>query len=115
MDEGIIYQSPINQGKFYPRVGQIIDYVPIYHLRGYYDIDHVMQRCVERSLQWQEIENIFNTPLLIARQWNGERYLYISRTGGIVLTAKGDLVTAWRKEDHDPDVLHALDDAGYTL
>jgi hypothetical protein len=103
-------------GRHYPRAGTVVQDpgIKLVGLRGSVGRDphHAIQRIIERGVKPHTILEAMRNPVVVLQQRGGNRYLYLTTEVAIVVDLRGEMVTAWTKNEYFPIYKRILKEAG---
>lgn len=100
-------------GRAFGRLGTVVQN-PRLAIKGFLGSKtpgHALDQIVSRGVSPQVLQSTVASPAVVLRQGNG-RYLLVSRQAAVVMTAEGQVVTAWTRKEFLPHILSLLEAAG---
>ncbi len=89
-------------GTSFGKLGKLTKYRKI-KIKAY--TSHAYQRIYERGISKSLLDTIIRTGKVLDQ---GGKYLYVSKKGALVITAAGELITAYLRSDYDSNMLKLI-------
>ena len=89
-------------GTSFGKLGKLTKYRNI-KIKAY--TSHAYQRIYERGISKSLLDTIIRTGKVLDQ---GGKYLYVSKKGALVITAAGELITAYLRSDYDSNMLELI-------